>query len=130
MILSTLDDKTKEMMNSAFWQLIFAAFCALFGAIYEIFSHEVYSFFMIYAFSIPLILGVLIPILLSRYTKIRVTGPSLQILNMAIMTLTTGCIFKGVLDIYGTTNHLLTVYPLVSALLFVLAGCRLITSML
>ena len=121
MILSTLDDKSKEMMSSVFWQLIFAIFCALFGAVYEIFSHEVYSYFMIYAFAIPLILGVLIPFLLLKFAKMRVTGPALSIWNMAIATLTIGCIFRGVLDIYGTTNRMIIVYPFVSALLFVLA---------
>ena len=32
---------------------------ALFGAIYELFSHDVYSYYMIYAFAIPLLMGVL-----------------------------------------------------------------------
>ena len=36
-----------------------ALFCALFGAVYEIFSHEVYSYPMIYAFAIPLAGGAL-----------------------------------------------------------------------
>ena len=36
-------------------------FCALFGAVYELFSHEVYSYSMIYAFIIPLAGGALLP---------------------------------------------------------------------
>ncbi len=111
------------MFESAFGQLLFAFFCGLFGAVYEIFSHEVYSYFMIYAFAIPLIFGVIIPFVLLRFTGMRVTGHALVVLNMAIVTLTVGCIFRGVLDIYGTTNRMIIVYPSVSAILFVLAVC-------
>ena len=34
-----------------------SVFCALFGAVYELFSHGVYSYWMIYAFAFPLLLG-------------------------------------------------------------------------
>ncbi len=39
--------------------------CAVFGAVYEMFSHGVYSFYMIYAFAFPLICGMLPFLLLS-----------------------------------------------------------------
>ena len=41
------------------FNIIGTGFLALFGAIYEIFSHEVYSYFMLYAFAIPLAMGLL-----------------------------------------------------------------------
>ena len=59
----------------------------LFGAIYELFSHEVYSYFMIYAFA------------LCR-----------NLYHAGIATLTIGSIMRGVLDIYGTTNSLSNIY--------------------
>ena len=37
--------------------LLSTVICALFGAVYELFSHEVYSYYMIYAFAFPLLLG-------------------------------------------------------------------------
>lgn len=52
MILSTLD--INRMNKTALYYLFISLFCILFGAVYELFSHEVYSYFMLYAFVIPL----------------------------------------------------------------------------
>ena len=49
--------------------MIFAIFIAVFGAIYEKFSHEVYSYYMIYAFMIPLCLGSFAYLLASKKAK-------------------------------------------------------------
>lgn len=87
-----------------------ALFCALFGAIYEHFSHGVYSGFMIYAFVFPLAFGAL------PFFAMAITGRRFprrlpfNLYNAGIATLTVGSIFRGVLDIYGTTNSLITVY--------------------
>ncbi len=100
---------------------IFAAvFLAVFGAIYEHFSHEVYSYFMIYAFAIPLLLGA-VPygIMVSKGTYI--SDLTLSLWNCAIAAFSVGCLFKGALDIYGTTNRLIFVYPAVGILLGVSA---------
>ena len=95
-------------------------FLAGFGAIYEVFSHGVYSFYMIYAFAIPFVMGVL------PYTFMQIKGRCLNIRtlhlwNAAIATLATGSLFKGVLDIYGTTNSLVIVYTIAGILLALLA---------
>ena len=37
--------------------MLIALFCAIFGAVYELFGHNVYSYRMIYAFLAPLVLG-------------------------------------------------------------------------
>ncbi len=120
MILYTLDENRKGLYISAFWQLIFGLFCALFGAIYEVFSHEVYSYYMIYAFAIPIVFGTLAEILFARSARIKITGLALSMWNMAVVTLTVGCLFKGVLDIYGTTNKMIVVYPIASGGLILL----------
>lgn len=94
-------------------------FFALFGAVYEHFSHQVYSYFMIYAFALPLVLGVLPWTLALRLGgRIRAGVPALW--DAAVLTLTLGSVLRGVLDIYGTTSRLLIVYPAAAA---VLAGC-------
>jgi len=121
MTLFTSDEKTKSLLNSAFCQLIFAIFCALFGAIYEIFSHEVYSFYMIYAFAIPLLFGTLLFWLLAKSGRKKPAKLTLSFWNMAIATFTVGCIYKGIIEIYGTTNKLSVIYPLAGILLVVLA---------
>ena len=95
----------------------------LFGAIYELFSHEVYSYFMIYAFAFPLLLGTLPYLMLSLSGGTRYPNALYRNLYHAgIATLTTGSIMRGVLDIYGTTNSLGNIYWFVGVPLLVVAG--------
>ena len=113
-------------IKTSFRYLAASAFLAAFGAVYEWFSHGVYSYYMIYAFAIPLAGGA-IPYMaryLRRAKKIRTGGPEAggrnEVLwHAAIATLTSGSILKGVLDIYGTTNHLLAFYPAAAAALVI-----------
>ena len=93
------------------------AFLTLFGAIYELFGHGVYSYFMVYAFAIPMIFGFLPCLLL--YPKMPKEFPQLsfRLYDAGITTLTLGSILKGALDIYGTTNRLLILYPMVGVAL-------------
>ena len=87
-----------------------SVFLALFGAVYELFSHGVYSYFMIYSFAVPL-LGGCLPWLLAA--KGFIPGPgtwSGLLMAFAVSVLSTGSVFRGVLEIYGTTNRLSAVY--------------------
>ena len=94
-----------------------AAFCAFFGGVYEVFSHQVYSYFMIYAFAIPLALGV-IPCLALAFRGQELPGILCRRLyHSGVATLTVGCIYEGVLRIYGTTNRLIWVYAAAGAVL-------------
>ena len=92
------------------------AFLALFGAIYEAFSHNVYSYFMIYAFAVPLMLGVL-PFTLLLISEKYPGRAALNLWNSGIAALSVGCVFRGVLEIYGTTNSMSIVYPVAGSLL-------------
>ncbi len=89
--------------------------CAL---VYEHYSHGVTSYYMMCAFIIPLLGGFLVNLII-KSAGFMVPGERTS--NLYIVTLTTGCIVKGVLDIYGTTNHLMVVYLIAGAALF-LAG--------
>ena len=78
-------------------------FIALFGAIYELFSHEVYSYHMIYAFVIPLAGGALPFLLIAMGRAKRYPGKiSRSLYHAGIATLTVGSIMSGILTIYGT----------------------------
>lgn len=110
----------KTMLKQIFMQLISAFWFAFFGAVYERFSHEVYSYYMIYAFAIPLVMGAL-PYSIMALKQYQPDRSFLHLWNSSVITFTIGSIFKGVLDIYGTTNSLLTVYPIAGLTLAVLA---------
>lgn len=75
---------------------------------------------MYLSFLIPLILGVVVKLLLIK-TSVRIPVISDNLYNAFINTLTVGSLFNGVLIIYGTTNNLLYIYWIISALLILLS---------
>ncbi len=97
-------------------------FCALFGAVYEAFSHGVYSYGMLYAFAFPLALGVL-PLLLIRMLHTPYPNRIVRSIHHAgVATLTVGSLVCGALEIYGTTNPMTIAYWLVGGLLVATAA--------
>lgn len=105
-----------------------ALLCALFGAVYEIFSHEVYSYPMIYAFAIPLAGGALpfLAFAAGLLKQWRFPGTiSRSLYHAGIAALTIGSIMRGILEIYGTTNMLLWAYWIAGWLL--IAGAVITT---
>ena len=88
---------------------------ALFGAVYEQFSHGVYSNYMIYAFTVPLVLGA-VPCALALIRQRYPARAGLGLWNAGIAVLSVGSVMRGVLDIYGTTNALIAVYPITGCL--------------
>ena len=93
--------------------LIATVFCALFGAVYELFSHGVYAFSMIYAFAFPLLLGA-VPFFMRQRAGSPFPGYIRRnILHAGIAALTVGSVVEGVLEIYGTSNPLTSIYWIV-----------------
>ena len=92
--------------------IIAALFCALFAAVYEAFSFGVYSYFMLFSFVVPL-LGCSLPYSIMIYkSRINPGIISLRLWNSGIAALTVGSIIQGVIEIYGTTNHLVIIYAI------------------
>ncbi len=119
--MSISDINNRKAIKVTLIYLVISCFCALFGAVYERFSHEVYSFFMIYAFAFPLAGGAL-PF--AAYALTGANYPSAIARNLyhaGIATLTVGSIVQGVLAIYGTANDLSRFYWIAGAGL-VIAG--------
>ena len=105
-----INEQCKSMAKTGFVYLFISLFCALFGAVYEIFSHEVYSYYMLYAFVFPLAGGAL-PFFSLAFSSRPTPGRiSLNLYHSGIATLTVGSILQGVLEIYGTTNRLVLTY--------------------
>lgn len=111
MFTSDIDMNRKRASKTTFVYLLISLFCILFGAVYEIYSHEVYSYYMIYAFCFPLVGGALV---FSALSFLKLTkyphAVSRNLYHSGIATLTVGSIVRGVLDIYGTTNVLSDYY--------------------
>lgn len=116
---------------------------AVAAAVYGLFSHGVYSYFMTYAFMIPLLGGALPHLIAAmrradadtknsadepeEYTESKTQTGFAKLFDAKdtqlaiIATLTAGSLLKGVLDIYGTTNRLLIVYPAIALLILAIA---------
>ena len=117
----------KQAEQTAFVYFGIALFCALFGAVYELFSHEVYSFFMIYAFGFPLAGGTLPFWLLARKGCGWYPGTAARNLyHSALATFTVGSLIRGVLEIYGTTNVLSGYYFKAGSVLLAVAVIKLL----
>jgi|GEM_PF-208863 len=124
---SVIKLKNRRTAMSNLWiYTVVTIVVALFGAIYEYFSFGVYSFYMMYAFSIPLLFGILpwMIIATNHSALSKKDFPPVITVNLwsaGLITLTIGSIFRGVLDIYGTTSTYTKSYPIVGALLMVVA---------
>lgn len=111
MYISDIDKNARAAAKTSFVYLLISLFCALFGAVYELFSHEVYSFYMTYAFAFPLAGGTLPFSVLHLLRAGRYPGAlARNLYHSGIATLTVGSIVQGVMEIYGTTNALAGYY--------------------
>ena len=137
---SGAEEKKKHMSSKLMLRYLTASVViAAAGLIYEYFSHGVYSVFMLGAFLIPLIGGAL-PLVIAEaaYNKklgegspnqLVPSGPEVQqkqqmireLQLAAVATLTTGSLIQGALEIYGTTNRLMIVFPIMGAILAAVA---------
>ncbi len=121
MTLYTSDIKTQhdKALKTAFIYLLISLFCVLFGAVYEYFSHEVYSGYMIYAFVFTMISAVAFLVMCLLPLKKYPGGVARNLYHSGVAALTIGSIIRGVLDIYGTTNRLVSIYWIVGVVLLV-----------
>lgn len=85
-------------MKKKSFYFFLSLFVLLFGQIYEHFSHGVYSNYMLFAFLFPF-LGLFLPSLFGRRAD-----PFLW--KCGVASLTVGSLYKGILEIYGTSSYL------------------------
>ena len=82
-----------------------ALLCALFGAVYELFSHSVFSYYMLYAFMIPLAGGALLFFLMG-YFQWKIPGKvSRSLWQFGIAALTVGCLLHILQAADGVRNN-------------------------
>ena len=113
------------------------------AAVYGLFGHGVYSYYMTYAFMIPLLAGALPHLLLAlkagnQNAEYEADGDaeseedadgngfmSFNDTQLAfVITLTAGSLLKGALDIYGTTNRFLIIYPIAALLILAIIAAQ------
>ena len=112
-------DKRRQITRHIRWNLCLAAFCGIFAAVYEHFSFGVFSRAMVFSFAAPLLTAIVLMILrtLHRHPGTLV----LQLLGCTAATFAMGSIAKGVVEIYGTDEPLLQVYPVAGGILLTAA---------
>lgn len=112
----------KDVIRTVYIYIGVTLFVALFGGIYEIFSHNVFSPSMYLAWLYPLI-G-LATYLLLRFLPIKTVPGMIPacIFNFGVAMITVRSIFDGVLEIYGkTNNNILFIYTAL-AIVFLSTG--------
>lgn len=127
---------TEKISEKGFGYLIASLIIAAASAVYGMFSHGVHSPFMTFAFLIPLIGGAAphIAAALSAETesssikRLLEDAVASDVQPAVIATLTAGSLLKGALDIYGTTNRLLIVYPVMALMMLAAASAAAIKS--
>ena len=102
------------------------AFIALFGFVYEQFSHDVHTFYMWFAWIWPLGFG-FIPYLLFYLLPIkRIPGTISEcVYNFGVAMLTMRSIYKGVIIIYNTTGEAMILAYTIIAIVSLLIGAIL-----
>lgn len=109
--------RSRRALKSAGRYLLASAVCMAIGVTYEYFSHDVWSVYMLFAFAVPLLAGAL-PSFTAWLLKLPEPAPSTEaVYACGMITLTAGSFLQGVLEIYGTTNPLIAVFPAAGALL-------------
>ena len=121
MSASPVESTQSACVRIAFRYLLVTILCAVFGAVYELFSHGVYAPGMLYAFALPLTGGALPALLLTKYDASLPCSPAQQLWHFGISALTVGSLFSGALEIYGTSSRLANVYWLAGGACLLLA---------
>ena len=122
----TLEKNPKTVLKELILYIGITAFIALFGFVYEQFSHGVNSNYMWFAWVWVLGFGV-IPYLALYFLPIKKVPGTLSacVYNLGVAILTTRSIFLGVLQIYGKTNSKMVVVYTILAIVLLVAGAAL-----
>ena len=121
----TSEKNRKALLRTLIIYVCLTAVTAIFGSIYEVYSHNVYSTHMYFAWCFPLI-GVAIYALLFFLPIKRVPNMlTACVYNFGVAMLTMRSIFIGVIEIYGTSNKpMVTTYTVLS-IVFLITGAIL-----
>ena len=119
----TSEKNKKTLLKVIIAYACITIFIVVFGLVYERFSHDVYSFWMAFAWIWVLIFG-LVPNLIYLLIPIKKMPGILSgsFYNLGVALFTSGSIYKGVVDIYGTTREEMFRTYLIISVLFLAIG--------
>ncbi len=122
----TSEKNKSTVLKELFLYFGITVFIAVFGIVYEQFSHGINSLYMWFAWVWVLGFGV-IPYLVLYLAPIkRVPGTLSEcVYNLGVALITTRSIFIGVLEIYGKTNSKMVLVYTILAVVFLVAGVAL-----
>ena len=122
MTLFILESNKKALLIRVFVYVGILAFIALFGIVYEQFSHGVNSFNMWFAWLF--VFAGLIPYLVFFFAPIKWMPGTLteSAYNFGVAMLTVRSIFIGVLEIYGKTGVRMELIYTILAIVFLASG--------
>lgn len=122
-----ISEKNKKAYLYRFFAYLgITAFIALFGFVYEQFSHGVNSNYMWFAWIYPLFCGVGVYAILCFSPINFVPGVLAECCyNLGVALLTTRSIMMGVLEIYGKTNDRMVLIYLILFIIFISLGVLL-----
>ena len=126
MTLFISEKNKKTVLKELILYIGITAFIALFGFVYEQFSHGVNSLYMWLAWLWVLEFGVIPYLLLYLLPIKKVPGTLTEcVYNLGVAFLTVRSIFKGVLQIYGKTNSKMVLVYTILVIVFIIAGLGL-----
>lgn len=114
-------EKGGYVRSTVLWGTV-SILTALFAAGYEQLSHGVISAYMVGAFLVPLLLGSALSALLLALSARPAGDWCAALWELAVGVLTVGSLVQGALEIYGTANQLMIVYPVTGGALMLLAA--------
>ena len=122
------ESNKKQRLTKLFVYIGITAFIALFGAVYEQYSHNVHTFYMWFAWIWVLGFGV-IPYALMYFLPVKWVPGTLSesLYNLGVAMLTVRSIYMGVIIIYNTTGDNMALLYLVLAISSLFIGALLYT---
>ena len=122
----TSEKNKSTVLKELFLYFGITVFIAVFGIVYEQFSHGVNSFYMWFGWAWVLGFGVLPYLALFLLPIKKVPGTLSEcVYNLGVAILTIISIFIGVLQIYGKTNSKMVLVYTILAIVFLVAGVAL-----
>ena len=122
------ESNKKQRLTKLLVYIGITAFIALFGAVYEQYSHNVHTFYMWFAWIWVLGFGI-VPYALLYFLPIKWVPGTLteSIYNLGVAMLTVRSIYKGVIIIYNTTGDNMVLAYTIVAIVCLVGGLLLYT---